>query len=85
VRLQFAAVGLDEFAEGLAIAGPGPGPGEDCPDHRAVILPADRMRAWEQAPSRLDWIQQAPALLATAAAAAIRLLLATVRLLLGAS
>jgi len=43
------------------------------------------MRAWEQAPSRLDWIQQAPALLATAAAAAIRLLLATVRLLLGAS
>ena len=39
VRLQFAAVGLDEFAEGLAIAGPGPG--EDCLDHRAVILPPD--------------------------------------------
>jgi len=52
VRLQFAAVGLDELAEGLAIAGPDPG--EDCPDHRAVILPADRMRAWEQAPSRPD-------------------------------
>jgi hypothetical protein len=36
VRLQFAAVGLEELAEGLAIAGPDPG--EDCPDHRAVIL-----------------------------------------------
>lgn len=40
MRLQFAAVGLDELAEGLAIAGPGPG--EGCLD-RAVILPPDRL------------------------------------------
>ena len=36
MRLQLATVGLDELAEGLAIACLGPA--EGCLDHRAVIL-----------------------------------------------
>jgi hypothetical protein len=43
VRLQLATVGLDELAEGLAIACLGTG--EGCLDHRAVILPPGRLAA----------------------------------------
>jgi len=40
MRQQLATVGLDELAEGLAIAGPGPGPGpgEDRLSYGGAVL-----------------------------------------------